>query len=172
MYREGGDFSLQVPGVPLGKGSLEQLLNDGEKVVERTNRDEGMGVWGTQHTPCGCQQKGISYGGKRDVTVVELPSQSAVGWSRSRRCVGQFQVSVQYDLDVSSPLQGVAQSCLRRAAASCSLSRRRSLSPSMTVTSAWWVRRSRRLTMEVALGNTTFQFLNARLVVTMIERLS
>ena len=42
----------------------------------------------------------------------------------------------------------------------------------MTVMSAWWVRRSRRLTMQVALGNTTFQFLNARLVVTMIERCS
>ena len=125
MCREGSDFSLQVTGVPLGKRSLEQLLNDGEKVAERTNRGEGMGVLGTQHTTCGCQQKGILYGGERDIAVVELPGQSAVGWSRSGRCGGQLQVGGQHGLDVSSPLPQVAQSCWRRSAASCSLSRRR-----------------------------------------------
>ena len=38
-----------------------------------------MGVLGTQQTPCGCEQKGIFYGGERDIAVVELPGQSAVG---------------------------------------------------------------------------------------------
>ena len=125
IRRQGSDFSLQVTGVPLGKRSLEQLLNDGDKVVERTNRGEGMGVLGTQYTTCCCQQKRIYYSGERDLAVVELPGQAAVGWSRSRRCIGQSQIGSQHGLDVSSPLQGGAQSCLRRAAASCSLSRRR-----------------------------------------------
>ena len=34
IRREGGDFSFQVTGVRLGKRSLEQLLNNGDKVVE------------------------------------------------------------------------------------------------------------------------------------------
>ena len=84
-----------------------------------------MGVLGTQQTPCGCQQKGIFYGWERDIAVVELAGQAAIVWSRSRRCIGQSQIGSQHGLDVSSPLQGGAQSCLRRAAASCSLSRRR-----------------------------------------------
>ena len=105
MCREGGDFSFQVTGVPLGKRSLEQLLNEGDKVIERTNRGEGMGVLGTKHTTCGCQQKGIFYGWERDIAVVELAGQSAVGGPRSRGCVGQLQIGGQHSLDVSSPLQ-------------------------------------------------------------------
>ena len=81
IRREGSHFSLQVTRVPLGKRSLEQLLNDGDKVIERTNRGEGMGVLGTKHTTCGYQQKGIFHGGERDIAVVELAGQSAVGWS-------------------------------------------------------------------------------------------
>ena len=84
-----------------------------------------MGVLGTQQTPCGCQQKGIFYGWERDIAVVELAGQAAIVWSRSRGCVGQSQIGFQYDLDVSSRRQRSAQACLRRSAASCSLSRRR-----------------------------------------------
>jgi len=39
----------------------------------------------------------------------------------------------------------------------------------MTVTSAWWVRRSRSVAMQVALGKTRFQSLKVRLVVTTID---
>ena len=41
-----------------------------------------MGVLGTQYTTCCCQQKRIYYSGERDLAVVELPGQAAVGWSR------------------------------------------------------------------------------------------
>jgi hypothetical protein len=40
----------------------------------------------------------------------------------------------------------------------------------MRVTSAWWVRRSMRVTMQVALGKMVFQSLKARLVETSRER--
>ena len=48
MCREGSDFSFQVTGVPLGKRSLDQLLNDGDKVVERTDGNEPRGFFGAQ----------------------------------------------------------------------------------------------------------------------------
>ena len=39
-----------------------------------------MGVLGTQYTTCCCQQQRIYYSGERDLAVVELPGQAAVGW--------------------------------------------------------------------------------------------
>src|ERR1022692_1156190 len=103
---------------------------------------------------------------------MEAAGEPLIRNTRAQRGVRQIDVERQHRSDIQRRVGVRLQQgghgghfFLRRAAVSCSLSRTRYLSPSITVTSAWCSRRSSRVTIEAALGKTSFHFLNGRLVV-------
>ena len=65
----------------MGRGVSSSSSNDGGKVIERTNRGEGMGVLGTKHTTCGCQQKGHRLEASYSERLQTAPAQIAASIS-------------------------------------------------------------------------------------------
>ncbi len=122
----GAWFAFEILSVTVGERILKQLFDNGEEVVKGVNGRKSRKRWVSEKTAAGRHQEGILDGGQRDSAVIEVSGESPIRRACSSGRMGKFEIIRQEGLDMSATLDGSAHLVfLRRAAASCSLSRTR-----------------------------------------------
>jgi hypothetical protein len=101
-WSQGGESALEVVEV-VGVGRIgEELVEDGEEVVEAPDRWQRRGVIGAKGAPSDGEQQGVADGLERDAPRDERNGEPAVGGSDVAGGAGRAPVEVEEMIDATS----------------------------------------------------------------------
>lgn len=96
----GGEACAEVVEISGFDGGGEDLVDDGEEVVEAGDGREGLGVGGAEGAPGGGEEEGVLDGLEREGAALEGGGEPAVGGSDATAGAGGAPVEVEEALDV------------------------------------------------------------------------